>query len=111
MFTTMEWITSHTYSVDSGKSFIHSFPNPNSNPRYNSLAFLLYSFILLLINLYTTTGRNASSKVTKAIGESNIELFTPGIGPTRYTRVPSGNHGMQSYALGDEDEEDELTPQ
>ncbi|KAF8809521.1 hypothetical protein BYT27DRAFT_7187837 [Phlegmacium glaucopus] len=74
-----------------------------------SFTFILYSFIVVLINTYATTGRNATSKTIKVIDNSNIEMITPRGGTQWYSRVPSGNNGMQNYVLGD-DEEDELAP-
>jgi len=59
--------------------------------------------------MYATTGRNAPSKPTKVINDSNIEMITPGGGTQWYSRVPSGNNGIQNYVFGD-DEEDELAP-
>lgn len=56
--------------------------------------------------MYATTGRNAPSKTTKFIDDSNIEIT----GTKWYNRVPSRNHGMQNYVLGDDDDEDELAP-
>ena len=58
--------------------------------------------------MYATTGRNAPSKTTKVIDDSNIEMITPGGAREWYNRVPSGN-GIQDYVIGD-DEEDELAP-
>lgn len=75
----------------------------------NSFAFLLYLLIVSVINTYATTGRNAPSKTTKVIDDSNIEMITPGGRREWYNRVPSGNNGMQDYVIGD-DEEDELAP-
>jgi len=76
-----------------------------------SFAFLLYSFIVVLINMYATTGRNAPSKTTKVIDDSNIEMITPGVGTKWYGRVPLQDHRMQNYVLeDDDDEEDELAP-
>ena len=55
--------------------------------------------------MYATTGRNAPSKTTKV---DFIETITPGV---EYGRVPSENHRMENYALGDDDDEEyELTP-
>jgi len=71
-----------------------------------SFSFLLYAFIVFLINMYATTGRNAPLK-TKAINVS--ETITPGGGRQWYRQVPSRNIRMQDYVLGD-DEEDEMMP-
>ena len=77
----------------------------------NSFSFLLYAFIVFLINLYSTTGRNAPSKTT-ATNVSNIELTTTTEGGRQwYRRLPSRNNRMHGYGyvLGD-DEEDEMMP-
>ena len=105
MLTTMEWTMSHTYSSDSGKPiFILCYPS-HPNHHNNSFAFILYSFIVVLIDMYATTGRNAPSKTTKV---DFIETITPGV---EYGRVPSENHRMENYALGDDDDEEyELAP-
>jgi len=81
-----------------------------------SFAFLLYAFIVLLVNLYSTTGRNASNTTIHAVDDSNIEMVTPGGRSKWYSRVPSRggpgraqnrNHS-QIHVLGDdEDDEDE----
>ena len=62
--------------------------------------------------MYATTGRNAPSKTSKVIDNSNIEMSAPSVGGKKwYSRVPSGNNEMQNYVLGDEeDEEDEMAP-
>ena len=65
--------------------------------------------IVFVINMYATTGRNAPSKTTKVIDDSNIEMITPGGERQWYNRVPSGNIRMQDYVIGDY-EEDELAP-
>ena len=71
-----------------------------------SIAFALYTFIVFLIHLYSTTGRNA---VTKPVND-NVEM-TSRIRPKWYARVPNAeaNHGGANYIVGD-DEEDELDP-
>ncbi|PPQ63108.1 hypothetical protein CVT24_005819 [Panaeolus cyanescens] len=86
-----------------------------------SFSFLLYAFIVFLVNMYTTTGRNAAGAVTPnsklALGADteNIELRT-GTGRKWYSRVPNtGNRrrGMEepTHILGDdEEEEDEMAP-
>ncbi|KAF9525129.1 hypothetical protein CPB83DRAFT_860057 [Crepidotus variabilis] len=97
-----------------------------------SLAFLIYAFILFLINLYLTTGRNAASNangvVINSVDESNIEMITPSGNSKWYSRVPSGaaparaggavrleggnaSLGGGVHVLGDDDDdEDELAP-
>ncbi|KAF8159402.1 hypothetical protein B0H34DRAFT_703305 [Crassisporium funariophilum] len=77
-----------------------------------SFAFLLYTFIIFLINLYATTGRNAANKITTTVPHgSNIEMITPGGGSKWYSRVPLHN-GTSNHVLGDdEDDEDQMAPQ
>ena len=58
--------------------------------------------------MYATTGRNSPSKNTKVIDDSIIEMT--GTGAKWYSRLPPGNHRMQNYVLGDDDDEDELAP-
>ena len=80
------------------------------NHNNNSLAFLFYLLIVFVINMYATTGRNAPSKTTKVIDDSNIEMITPEGETKWYNRVPSGNNNrMQDYVIGDY-EDDELAP-
>lgn len=75
-----------------------------------SIAFLLYGLIIIVINTYATTGRNAASKPTRVMDNSNIEMITPAGGRQWYSRVHSGNNRMQDYVLGDDEDEDELAP-
>ena len=79
------------------------------NHNNNSFAFLLYSLIVFVISMYAITGRNAPSKTTKVIDDSNIEMVTPGGEREWYNRVPSRNNRI-FYVVGD-DEEDELAPE
>lgn len=106
---------------------------PLSSELFYSLAFLVYAFILLLINLYLTTGLNASNTPSgttiNSVDDSNIEMITPGGNSKWYSRVPSGaaaargagsvrlegnNQNLNAgfHVLGDdeEDEEDEMAP-
>lgn len=72
-----------------------------------SIAFALYTFIVFLIHLYSTTGRNAATKPAN----DNIEMTSSRIRPKWYALVPNAeaNHGGANYIVGD-DEEDELDP-
>ncbi|KAJ3514156.1 hypothetical protein NLJ89_g2530 [Agrocybe chaxingu] len=85
-----------------------------------STAFLVYTFIVVLINLYTTTGRNASNSNSKVVGDGNIEMVTPGGRSKWYSRVPTQGgsvsgvraHTQPTHVLGDdEEEEDMMAPQ
>jgi len=82
-----------------------------------SLAFLLYAFIVFLINLYATTGRNAASNTAGTVFSENIEMTTPGGRLKWYSRVPSsrrtrglGPSAIPTHVLGDEDDDEEITP-
>lgn len=68
-----------------------------------SSAFALYTFILFLIHLYSTTGRNA---IAKPVDDTSIEMTS---GPKWYARVPNAepSHGGILHVVGDE-EEDEM---
>ncbi|KAF8202448.1 hypothetical protein BJ912DRAFT_944861 [Pholiota molesta] len=75
-----------------------------------SLSFLLYTHIVFLINLYSTSGRNApnTSGNMHPIDDGNIELVSPGPGAKwPYARVPlrQGSGGL--HVLGDDEEEEE----
>jgi hypothetical protein len=85
-----------------------------------SLSFLLYGFVVFLINLYSTSGRNATNRRRVTIFDtdgSNMEMISPG-GSKWYSRVPSGpqNRGSHpnvisnTHVLGDDDEEEEIIP-
>jgi hypothetical protein len=75
------------------------------------LSFLLYTHIVFLINLYSTSGRNApnASGNIHAIDDGNIELVSPGVPGAKwpYARVPlrQGSGGL--HVLGDDEEEEE----
>lgn len=82
-----------------------------------SNAFLLYTFIVVLINLYTTTGRNAGNAKIGPADEGGIELVTPSTQPEWYSRLPV-QHNANAAALPtthvvgeDEDDEDLMAPQ
>lgn len=82
-------------------------PLPNIDLFSQSIAFALYTFIVFLIHLYSTTGRNAATKPAN----DNVEMSSSRIRPKWYARVPNAeaNHGGANYIVGD-DEEDELDP-
>ncbi|KAF8902359.1 hypothetical protein CPB84DRAFT_1907963 [Gymnopilus junonius] len=77
-----------------------------------SLSFLIYAFIVFLVNLYTTTGRNAPSIILNKADDSNIEMVTPGGRSKWYSRVPLQGTVGPAHVLGDdeEDEEDLMAP-
>jgi len=70
-----------------------------------SSAFALYTFIIFLIHLYSTTGRSA---IAKPVDDTNIEMSS---GPKWYARVPNAesSHGGMLHVVED-DEEDEMEP-
>ncbi|KAH9479323.1 Protein YTP1 [Psilocybe cubensis] len=77
-----------------------------------SFAFLLYTFIVFLVNMYSTTGRNVSNVSLNTVDESSIEMVTPGGRSKWYSRVPVRGNGAQTHVLGDDDEdEDFMAPQ
>ena len=65
----------------------------------HSIAFLLYTLIVTLISLYTTSGRNAASASGQADGA--IELRTPTTSKW-YSRVPAGDPA--SHVIGDDED-------
>ncbi|KIM44448.1 hypothetical protein M413DRAFT_442429 [Hebeloma cylindrosporum] len=69
-------------------------------------AFLLYTFIVVLINLYSTTGLNFSKTTVNVGNGSSIEMVTPGGQSKWYSRLPLG--GAQTHVIGDDDEEEDL---
>jgi len=73
-----------------------------------SIAFLIYTFVVFLINLWATSGRNAQEKAS----EGGIELSDVGSRSKWYSRVPSRrDSGGAPHILGDDDEdEDEMAP-
>lgn len=77
-------------------------PSPPLGPSLtpHSLAFLIYTIIIVLINLYSTSGRNAAPAVT----ENAIELTTPSA--KWYARVPVADEAEAGpvHVLGDDDE-------
>lgn len=84
-----------------------------TKPMICSLAFLLYTLIVSLIHLYTTSGRNAASATgaDADADEGGIELRTPTTARSKwYARVPNADastplvhHGH--HVIGDDDED------
>ncbi|KAF9068437.1 hypothetical protein BDP27DRAFT_1295287 [Rhodocollybia butyracea] len=88
-----------------------------------SISFILYLIIVSLINLYATSGRNASSPSTRAhhpgydedVMVGDIELRTPlsASAAKWYARVPSRSQTVESrgaeqqHILGEEEEEED----
>jgi len=71
-----------------------------------SIAFFLYSFIVFLIHLYSTSGRNALN-TTRNSG-ANFEMTPTAIRSKWYARVPNADTGTPlagQHVIG-EDEED-----
>ncbi|TFY82125.1 hypothetical protein EWM64_g1890 [Hericium alpestre] len=85
-----------------------------------SIAFLLYTHILFLIQLYATSGRHAPDAVSGAKEEGGIELTTPtaatgGVVLTAATGLTGHGRGVGEpahplmsapHVIGEEDEED-----
>ncbi|RDB18570.1 Protein YTP1 [Hypsizygus marmoreus] len=76
-----------------------------------STAFLIYTFMLVLIHLYSTTGRNAPDNAT-AGGDmgGGIELTSAGLTSKWYARVPPGESegsGRGTHHVIGEDEDDD----
>ncbi|KAG5641294.1 hypothetical protein DXG03_005558 [Asterophora parasitica] len=75
-----------------------------------SIAFFLYTFIVLLLHLYSTTGRHAPSALL--VDDANIEMSSNGIRAKWYARVPNPERDEPAQAtrglhgIGDDDEED-----
>ncbi|TFK39751.1 hypothetical protein BDQ12DRAFT_681155 [Crucibulum laeve] len=67
-----------------------------------SISFLLYAFIVYLIHLYSTTGRNAP---TAAINNTNIEMSS---GSKWYARVPNTDGTVPNHVIGDDDDDEPL---
>jgi len=72
-----------------------------------SIAFVIYTFILTLIHLYSTTGRNASPTPASTTTD-NIEMTSGG--RKWYARVPRDDIGggggggeLQLHVIGDDD--------
>lgn len=78
-----------------------------TGPSPNSIAFFLYSFIVFLIHLYSTTGRNAVD--TKRATDANIEMTPTAIRSKWYARVPNGDPRYPlagQHVIGEDEEED-----
>ncbi|KDR80788.1 hypothetical protein GALMADRAFT_135897 [Galerina marginata CBS 339.88] len=73
-----------------------------------SSSFLLYAFIVFLVNLYATTGHNASIVSVNSVNDSNIEMVTPGGRSKWYSRVPLRGSVVQPHVLGDDDDDEDL---
>lgn len=82
-----------------------------------SLSFLLYGYVVFLINVYNTSGRNAANhnSATFNVDSSNMEMTSPG--GKWYSRVPSAPHNrgvrqstFPTHILGEDEDEDEITP-
>lgn len=71
-----------------------------------SSAFLLYTFIVILVNLYSNTGLNSSKTRLNVVNGSNIEMVTPSGRSKWYSRIPS--RGAQTHILGDDDDDEDL---
>jgi hypothetical protein len=67
----------------------------------NSIAFILYTFVLALINLYSSSGRNAATSNT---ADNNIEMNPRSFASKWYARVPIE---PESHVVGEEEEEEE----
>jgi len=63
-----------------------------------SIAFIIYTFVLVLINLYSSSGRNAIASNTP---DSSIEMNPRGISSKWYARVPIE---PQSHVVGEDDD-------
>ncbi|THH11638.1 hypothetical protein EW146_g7974 [Bondarzewia mesenterica] len=86
-----------------------------------SIAFLIYAHVLFLINLYSTSGRNAPDASVRVKDGGVIELVSPA--GNWYSRLSNGRPGrsqargpmedptsasalMQTHVIGDEEEDD-----
>jgi hypothetical protein len=67
-----------------------------------SLAFLIYALVVALLNLYTTSGRNAPGAANIArsggieLGDGQPKLYN-------YERVPMAALGSEMHVIGDDD--------
>ena len=96
-----------TYVLIMFRCVLHMFANELSlKAFFSSISFFLYTFIVFLIHLYSTTGRNAVD--TPRTTDANIELTPTPIHSKWYARVPNtdpryplvGNH-----VIGEDEEE------
>ncbi|KAG6812346.1 hypothetical protein H0H92_003336 [Tricholoma furcatifolium] len=71
-----------------------------------SIAFLLYTFVVFLLHLYSTTGRNAASNAASSDGA--IELTSSNIHAKWYARVPNPDREAEAsqrlHVIGDEED-------
>jgi hypothetical protein len=65
-----------------------------------SIAFILYTLILALINLYSTSGRNA---ITSNTADNSIEMNPRTTISKWYAPVPSGDVDADRHVIGDDD--------
>jgi len=63
-----------------------------------SIAFILYTFVLALINLYSSSGRNAATSNT---ADNNIEMNSRSFASKWYARVPIE---PECHVIGEEDD-------
>lgn len=68
----------------------------------HSIAFILYTLILALINLYSTSGRNAATN-SNTNDSDNIEMNTPATLSKWYARVPSRDVDVDPHIIGNDD--------
>ena len=64
----------------------------------------MYTFILFLIHLYSTTGRSA---IAQPVDDTNIEMTS---GPEWYARVPNAESSLGGMLHVVGDDEDEIEP-
>ncbi|KAG7094232.1 hypothetical protein E1B28_007838 [Marasmius oreades] len=70
-----------------------------------SVSFILYTLVVSLIHLYTTSGRNAMNS-KKGGRSNNIELVETPLAAGFYERVPTVGRPEESrHVIGDDDEE------
>ncbi|KNZ78841.1 Protein YTP1 [Termitomyces sp. J132] len=71
-----------------------------------SIAFFMYTFIVFLLHLYSTTGRNASNNNSTA--EGGIEMPSSNIRAKWYARVPNPEREVESsqrlHVIGDDED-------
>lgn len=65
-----------------------------------SIAFVIYTLIIFVINLYATTGRNAPTKEDR----NNIAMTAPR--SKWYSRVPNVDSERPLHVLGEDEEEE-----
>jgi len=67
-----------------------------------SLAFILYTFIVFLIYLYSTGGRNA---IVPTNNDNSIEMTLEGIRSQWYARVPGADTNAAHHVIGEAGED------